>query len=85
MMRELTQSLDSTFPDASAQILSNLRTQKEYHRLACDLPVAPTTLELVEHWASSPAIVKALKARKPPNPIPAIGSLLFRRTAHRTT
>lgn len=85
VMRELTQTLDSTFPHASAQILSNLRSHKEYHRLACDLPVAPTTLELVEHWVSSPAIVKALKARKPPNPVPAIGSLLFRRTAHKAT
>ena len=85
VMRELAQYLQATFPDTSVQILSNLRSHKEYHRLACDLPVAPTTLELVENWASPPAVVKTLKERKPPNPIPALSSLLFRRTARRTT
>ena len=85
VMREFAESLDSTFPDTSAQILSKLRSHKEYRRLARDLPVAPTTLELVEHWACSPSFVKALKARKPSKPIPPIGSLLSRRAAHRTT
>ncbi len=85
-MRELAQSLDSTFPATSAQILADLRSHKDYRRLACDLPAAPATLELVEHWAHPPAIVEVLKARKPPKPIPVLGARLFRRTAaHRTT